>query len=189
MYCLDANLWISYLDADLEEHDEVESAVRDALEGEALFTTTVLQMEVVHYVVNNLAESESILADFLSMQGVTVADLRPGDVERAVSILEEHPNAGLGGRDASVLAAIERHPVTELWTHDEAFANVTRDVDGLRVRAPVEESVCALQAASSGHARPPQTVEAVNFRERSVTPAPAGSARAASPAATEPSRC
>lgn len=138
MYCLDANVWVYFFDADLEEHERVEPAVSSVLSSEPLFTTTVLQMEVVHYVSNQLAESEAILEEFFGMDGVNVTELTPADVERAAALLDDYANTGLGGRDASVLAAIERHDVSELWTHDEAFATVARDLDDLTVRDPVK---------------------------------------------------
>lgn len=135
--CLDANVWVYYLDADLPEHAAVARTVDEDLADEAVFTTTVLQMEVVHYVANTLAESEEVIDDFLSVSDV-VADLTAGDIERAAELLHEYSNAGLGGRDASVLAAMERCDVDTLWTHDRAFGEVAAD-RGVSVRDPVED--------------------------------------------------
>lgn len=141
MYCLDANVWVYYFDEGLDEHGAVAPAVRSLLESEPLFLTTVLQMEVVHYLSNQLAESDEAVTTFLNLDGTTVADLTAGDVERAADLLADHQNTALGGRDASILAAIERHDVTELWTHDAGLATAAGELDGLTVRDPVTDSV------------------------------------------------
>ena len=140
MYCLDANVWVYYLDADLPEHEDVAPQVDALLATEPLFTTTVLQMEVVHYLANTLAESESTVAEFLSLPDTTVADLATADVETGADILHDHPNAGIGGRDATVLAAMDRYGIERLWTHDGAFAEVTGE-EGHAVHDPTEDSL------------------------------------------------
>ncbi|QSG03804.1 type II toxin-antitoxin system VapC family toxin [Natranaeroarchaeum sulfidigenes] len=140
MYCLDANIWVYYLDADLQEHQFVRSEVADLLRSEALFTTTVIQMEVIHYLSNQVANSESTVARFLNLEGTAVAPLTTDDVRRANEILNAHQNTGLGGRDATILAAAERRDVTELWTHDTDMKRVADDSLDIGVHDPVEES-------------------------------------------------
>lgn len=140
MYCLDANIWVYYLDADLQEHQFVRSEVADLLRSEALFTTTVIQMEVIHYLSNQVANSESTVDRFLNLEGTAVAPLTTDDVRRANEILNAHQNTGLGGRDATILAAAERRDVTELWTHDTDLKRVADDSLDIAVHDPVEES-------------------------------------------------
>jgi len=140
MYCLDANIWVYYLDADLQEHQFVRSEVADLLRSEALFTTTVIQMEVIHYLSNQVANSESTVDRFLNLEGTAVAPLTTDDVRRANEILNAHQNTGLGGRDATILAAAERRDVTELWTHDTDMKRVADDSLDIGVHDPVEES-------------------------------------------------
>lgn len=140
MYCLDANVWVYYLDADLPEHQSVREDVTELLESETLFTTTIIQMEVLHYLANQIAESESAVDQFLHLEATTVASLTPDDVERAASILRDHPNSGIGGRDATILTAVEEHGVNELWTHDADLKRVASDSVDVTVYDPVEES-------------------------------------------------
>lgn len=135
--CLDANVWVYFLDADLPEHDAVAPQVDAVLATEPLFTTAVLQMEVVHYVANNLTDSADTVEEFLSLPETVVADLTTEDVRRGSALLEERPNAGIGGRDASVLAAMDRYDIDRLWTHDHALAAVADDI-GHAVHDPVE---------------------------------------------------
>lgn len=138
MYCLDANIWVYYLDADLPEHVDVAPQVNALLTSEPLFTTTVLQMEVVHYLANTLAESGGVVDEFLTLPDTTVADMTTADVEAAADLLHEYPNTGIGGRDATVLAAMERYEIERLWTHDGAFGEVATEV-GLAVHDPTED--------------------------------------------------
>jgi predicted nucleic acid-binding protein len=140
MYCLDANVWIYFLDAGLDEHEAVHDAVAEVLETKPLFTTTVLQMEVVHYLTNQLRESETQVETVLAAEDTTVAELRSADVQRAAELLDEHEHAGIGGRDATVLAAMGRHDVSRLWTHDEALGRMGERLDWLSVTDPVIES-------------------------------------------------
>lgn len=138
MVCLDANVWIYFLDGDLDEHASVRAPVERVLREQPVFTTTVLQMEVVHYLSNQLAESERAIDRFLALEDVTVGELTATDVERAADLLGDHPETGIGGRDATVVAAMERHDVSRLWTHDEGLCRLGERVDWLDVTDPVE---------------------------------------------------
>lgn len=137
MYCLDANVWIYYLDRTLPEHDSVSPAVDALLEDEPLFITTVLQMEVVHYLSTQLADSSESVDRFLSLEDVRVVDLTSRDVETAAELLADYPNAGIGGRDATVIAAMDRSDVSRLWTHDEGISRLATELDWLEVTDPV----------------------------------------------------
>lgn len=139
MICLDANVWIYFLDADLDEHERVHDVVEEVLRSEPLFTTTVLQTEIVHYLTNQMAESDTHVETILSADDTVVAELRSDDVARAAELLDEHEHASIGGRDATVLAAMERHDVTKLWTHDQALARMDERLDWLDATDPVTD--------------------------------------------------
>ncbi len=138
MYCLDANVWVYYLDSGLDEHDAVRGPVRTLLSEHTLFTTTVVQMEVIHYLHNQLAESESAIDRFLHLGDVTIADLTTADVPVASDLLGNHSHAGIGGRDATIVAAMDRYEVSELWTHDGGLKRLGDAVNWLTVVDPVD---------------------------------------------------
>ncbi|WP_458190769.1 type II toxin-antitoxin system VapC family toxin [Haladaptatus sp. NG-WS-4] len=138
MYCLDANIWIYYLDAGLDEHSVVRDSISELLANQPLFSTTVLQMEVVHYLSKQLAESSDATEHFLSLEDMLVADLTRSDVVTATELLEDHANTGIGGRDATIIAAMRRHDITELWTHDTGLKRLHDRLDWLTVVDPVE---------------------------------------------------
>ncbi len=138
MDCLDANVWVYLFDSGLDEHEAVRDPVADVLADEPVFTTTVLQMEVVHYLTSQLADSERYVDRFLRLNDVTVAELTTEDVDRAATLLAEHDGTGVGGRDGTVLAAMERHDVERLWTHDSGLKRLDDRLDWLTVVDPVE---------------------------------------------------
>lgn len=143
MYCLDANIWVYYLDSNLPEHEAVVESVRSLLKDHPLFTTTVLQMEVIHYLKHQLDNSPPTIERFLTLEDVTVAELTTDDVRAAVDMLELS-DAGIGGRDATVIAAMNRHGVTTLWTHDRGLKRFGDQLDWLTVADPVESGTDSL---------------------------------------------
>lgn len=137
MHCFDANVWIYYVDQTLEEHEAVVDTVDPIIEAEPLFTTTVLQMEVVHYFHTQFEEPDERVDRFLGLEDVLVADLTSEDIEVGADILRSNPHAGIGGRDATVLAAMQRYDVSRLWTHDTGLRRVGETADWLEVTDPV----------------------------------------------------
>lgn len=137
MYCLDANVWIYFLDSNLQEHEHVYDEVSTVVGSKPLFSPTVLQMEAVHYITNQLSDPERAVEQILSAEDVQVADLTKANVRRATELLQEFDDVGIGGRDASVLASMERHDVARLWTHDEALLQMDDRLDWLDVYDPV----------------------------------------------------
>ena len=140
MYCLDANIWIYYLDADLPEHDVVRDPVRALLADQPLFTTTVLQMEIIHYLQKQLTDSHDAIDNVLTLEETTVANLTEEDIDTAADILSTHAQTGIGGRDATVIAAMQRNDIPELWTHDTGLKRLDERLDWLTVSDPVEDT-------------------------------------------------
>lgn len=101
MDCLDANAWVYYLDAELLdaelfEYAEVHCPVRTLLSERPLFTTAVIQMEAIHYLHNQLAESQATIDRFLYLGDVTVAELMMEDVtERRIFSPRIHTRASV----------------------------------------------------------------------------------------------
>lgn len=140
MIAVDANVWVYYFDARLAEHEAVRPWLRDALAERTLFVNTAIQMEVIHYFANQLEDTEAYTEWFLSLDGLVVTDLEQRDVSRAGELLVSHPHVGIGGRDASLVAAMERREVDELWTHDTGLKRLGERLDWLAVTDPVEQT-------------------------------------------------
>lgn len=94
-------------------------------------------MEVVHYFQTQLEHSGGRIERFLTLEDVLTAGLTTEDVETGADILQSHPHAGIGGRDATVLAAMQRYDVSRLWTHDIGLRRVADDLEWLEVTDPV----------------------------------------------------
>ncbi|MEK6851023.1 MAG: hypothetical protein AABY30_00640, partial [Candidatus Thermoplasmatota archaeon] len=70
--------------------------------------------------------------DFLSLP-LTVDALDPPLVRDSMRLLLRYTDLGIGGRDATLLASMQRHRVVRLLTHDSTF----RRVEWLDVVDPV----------------------------------------------------
>jgi len=137
MLCVDANIWIYYLDERMEEHGRAAGELDDALDNEKLFLNTVIQMEVVHYLVRQLPEDQHVEA-FLNLDDVVVGSLEPKDVATASELMRNHEETGVGGRDCILLASMRKRGVRRLWTHDTDLKKLAKRLDWLRVNDPVE---------------------------------------------------
>lgn len=137
MIALDANVWIYYLDAEVDEHERVREPVRRVLRHRRVFANGVVPLEVVHYLSNRRRDSERFVRQFLGTDDVEVEPVGLATVRRADELLDAHPHVGVGGRDASLVAAMERRGVAELWTHDGGLKRLGGRLDWLGVTDPV----------------------------------------------------
>jgi predicted nucleic acid-binding protein len=110
----------------------VAAAIRKVLR-EPLLLTTVIEMEVAHYLVRQLGPVEGLerLETLLAFP-FEVDPLDEAVVGAALEQLRRHSHLGVGGRDATLLASMARRGSRELWTHDAALQRVP----GLKVRDP-----------------------------------------------------
>ena len=133
MQAIDSNIWAYSLDSTVPEHRRAARAVERALEGEVL-VNTVIQIEVAHYLVKRLGAVAGMeAADLFLTLPLVVDALDPSLLRDSLRLLARHTGVGIGGRDASLLASMERHRVVRILTHDATF----RRVDGLEVVDPV----------------------------------------------------
>ncbi len=133
MQAIDSNIWAYALDSTVPEHPRAARAVGKALEGDILVNTAI-QMEVAHYLVKRLGAvaGEEAADDFIALP-LAVDALDPGLVRDALRLLVRYADLGIGGRDASLLASMERHGVARILTHDATF----RRVDWVEVVDPI----------------------------------------------------
>jgi predicted nucleic acid-binding protein len=107
--------------------------VDKALAGEVL-VNTVIQIEVAHYLVKRLgAVAGSEAAELFFSLPLTVDALDASLLRDSLRLLARFTDVGMGGRDASLLASMERHGVTQILTHDATF----RRVDWVEVVDPI----------------------------------------------------
>jgi predicted nucleic acid-binding protein len=138
MICIDSNVWIYYLDATTPEHEHVRGPVREALGERTIFMNAVVPLEVTHHLTKRQQGGEPFVERFLGLETVTVEPLGVEMVQRAHELLHEYPHVGIGGRDASLVAAMERRGVDELWTHDTGLKRLEERLEWLTVVDPIE---------------------------------------------------
>lgn len=133
MQAIDSNIWAYALDSTVPEHPRAARAVERALAGDVL-VNTVIQIEVAHYLVKRLGAvaGEKAANLFLSLP-LVVDSLDASLLRDSLRMLARYTEVGIGGRDASLLASMEKHAVARILTHDATF----RRVDWVRVVDPV----------------------------------------------------
>jgi predicted nucleic acid-binding protein len=82
-------------------------------------------MELAHFLVKNLGpvDGGEKLGLFLRFP-MAISDFTYRDVLDSVEMLKRHSHLGIGGRDATILALMNRAKVKKIMTHDEALKKV-----------------------------------------------------------------
>ncbi len=90
-------------------------------------------MEVAHYLIKNLGvQGKKKMDVFLSFH-MKVVDFDQYLAKRSIELLAKFSQTGIGGRDATILAAMEELGIKKLMTHDRAF----KRVDSIEVIDPI----------------------------------------------------
>ncbi|MFH1774036.1 MAG: type II toxin-antitoxin system VapC family toxin [Methanobacteriota archaeon] len=135
MIAVDSNIWIYYLDPTLPEHRKVKPVLEEAIRSENILTSTVIWMEVAHYLfkVSSLPRSElsQALKKLLKLSTMKVADFDAATLSIAMDIIEEKYRHRIGGRDAVILATMKKNNVSKLMTHDRGFVGLVELIDPL----------------------------------------------------------
>lgn len=135
MILVDANIWDYFVDANTKEHPRVKTTLPKLLGDEELLMPTVVQMEVVHYLVRRLGPDAAPAIDTFLAQAAEVEPLTGGVTAEAARLLLAHATSGIGGRDACLLVMAKRREASIL-TNDKILAKVARSM-GLKVSNPL----------------------------------------------------
>lgn len=133
MLLVDSDTWIFYLDASLPEHGRVGSRLRPLLDATDVLLTTVVQVEVAHYIVRRMGPTGDEALRLFFDYPAEIASLGPEDVGPAVDLLRRFAADGLGGRDATLLHAARSHDVSLICSSDKALGRAARKL-GFEVR-------------------------------------------------------
>ncbi|MGI5118944.1 type II toxin-antitoxin system VapC family toxin [Marinactinospora thermotolerans] len=118
-----------------------ELLVPDLIVGEAAFQIRRLGAE------GNRAEA-SFLRTLAEAPDVRVVNARPKDYGRMAQIIREHADIKVGGCDASVLVAAERHRATSIATVDSRDFQRLADRAGASWRLPLQADQAGRKAAA-----------------------------------------
>jgi predicted nucleic acid-binding protein len=129
---IDSNIWCYYFDRSAMEHDIVSEKLEQAL-NEGVAINTVVEMEVAHYLIKNLGVLGKKKMDVFLSFHMQVVDFDQYLAKRSIELLAKFSQTGIGGRDATILAAMEELGIKKLMTHDRAF----KRIDSIEVVDPI----------------------------------------------------
>ncbi len=136
MIAVDSNIWIYYLDPTLPEHMKVKPELEKAISSEEILTSTIIWMEVAHYLfkVSSLPRDglSQRMKKLLKLSSMRVADFDADILSMALDTLEDKYRHRIGGRDAMILATMKKNGVSRLMTHDKGFLGL-----GIEIVDPV----------------------------------------------------
>ena len=135
MLTIDTNIWAYYFDGDCPEHESVVGPVEKALRSEQIAVNTIIVMELAHFLVKSLGApiGGEKLDQFLRFP-LIITDFDYQHAISAIEMLKKYSHVGIGGRDATLLAMMERAGEKRIMTHDEAL----KKVDWLKPIDPVK---------------------------------------------------
>ncbi len=109
MIFVDSNIWCYYFDRSAEEHDSVSEKLEDTIEEEDIVVNTLVFMEVSHYLIKNLgAVKGKNKIEKLLEYPLKIVDFGLNLMEDSINFLSEYTHTGIGGRDVTILATMEK---------------------------------------------------------------------------------
>jgi len=131
---VDSNVWCYYFDKGAKEHLKVAQFLERAIKCQTIVINTVVVMEVAHFLIKNLGAKGKDKVDLFLSLPLRILDFNYEQALAAVNLLAKYSNAGIGGRDATLLASMRTEKVNEIITNDSAFTQVK----GIKVINPIQ---------------------------------------------------
>lgn len=134
MLFVDSNIWCYYFDRSSKEHKKVSDYLVKIVRDETILINTVVIMEVVHFLIKNLGiKGKEKVNIFLNLP-FKVIDFNYEQALKSVKFLTKYSDKGIGGRDATLLAAMSIAKTSKIVTNDSAF----KRIKGLKVINPTK---------------------------------------------------
>jgi predicted nucleic acid-binding protein len=130
MITVDSNIWIYYLDPTTSEHRHVIDYLEDLITKETILTSTIIWLEVSYYLFRTSPVKKEKLTRTLSklvrLSNMRVVDFDIGSYFDTVEVLgdfrrDRRTGLSIGGRDASIVAMMNKYNVKTIVTHDTDF--------------------------------------------------------------------
>ena len=135
-------MWDYYLDPTTKEHGFVKDELEEIIRTEEILTSTIIWMEVAHYVykVSKLPRHilERRIESFTRLSTMTVDEFDLSLLYESLKIISEMWMYPIGGRDATILAMMKRRGVRKIFTHDRGFKEIAKQ-DIVEVLDPIPE--------------------------------------------------
>lgn len=139
MIFVDTNIWCYYFDSRLPEHKHVRETLRNTLKSREVFINTVIAMEVAHYLTRNLdeAKAKEKVESFINLRNMKVIDFDKSLMAISLEHLTRYAKSdGLGGRDSTILASLDRSKIETLFTHDKNLKSLAQKL-GVKIIDPI----------------------------------------------------
>ncbi len=135
MIFIDSNLWCYFFDESSKEHRKASVFLQKILEKEEIAVNTAVIIEISHFLIKNLGpvNGKERIEIFLEFP-LQIEDLNYQNVKESIELLCQYSHAGIGGRDATILATMKKRGIKRIATHDASF----RNVDWLEVLDPMK---------------------------------------------------
>ncbi len=129
MITIDSNIWIYYIDPTTNEHEHVQDYVEELIRDEEVLSSTIIWLEVSHYLYKTSSIHKEKLGDTLSklirLSSMRVVDFDMELYFETIRLLGEFRNDHrIGGRDASIIAMMKKYKVKTIVTHDRDFVRL-----------------------------------------------------------------
>jgi predicted nucleic acid-binding protein len=125
MIFIDSSIWCYYFDKRLPEHQLIREPIRQILlSSEELASNTIVVMEIAHYLVRHFSEKDARkkIEHFVNLRNMKIFGLDTKLMSESLDYLLNYGySEGLGGRDATILAAMNSQSIKTLVSHDDAF--------------------------------------------------------------------
>jgi predicted nucleic acid-binding protein len=125
MIFIDSSIWCYYFDKRLPEHQLIREPIRQILlSSEELASNTIVVMEIAHYLVRHFSEKDARkkIEHFVNLRNMKIFGLDTKLMSESLDYLLNYGySEGLGGRDATILAAMNSESIKTLVSHDDAF--------------------------------------------------------------------
>jgi predicted nucleic acid-binding protein len=122
MICIDSNIWIYYLSEKTPEHKHVRGKMRELILKEEILSSTSIVLEVAHYFrLLPKEDLERLINSLLGLSNLKLIEIDTELMKASISLLTKYAPLGIGGRDATVLAAMDSTGTKQIITHDDVF--------------------------------------------------------------------
>jgi len=132
MLFIDSNIWCYYFDQRLSEHTFVRVPMREIIKFEELACNTVVVIEVAHYLVRHFTEriARKKIEYLINLSNMQILDFnRQALTETVENLLTYAYTEGLGGRDATVIAAMKLQNIKKIVSHDDIFKRLANKLE------------------------------------------------------------
>lgn len=135
MYMVDSNIWVYYFDENLPEHSTVVKYLVPLIKQENIATSTIILMEVIHYLFKRLGPVIGYEKSHVFQLGhFETLEFTSKDLDEFLDTFQKVSHHGIGGRDVTILVCMKKAGISKLVTHDQDF----KKIKGIEVIDPVE---------------------------------------------------